>query len=94
MKKLLSLVLFLGLIISTGCSDDEKVNKCDQLEAVTTTLLEKALTYGLNETVANCEAYADALQNWLDVAKNCDQVDATDIEETQTSLDELNCSAL
>lgn len=94
MKKLLSLVLFLGLIISTGCSDDdEKVDTCGQLEAVTNALVETGLTYAFDPTVANCQAYTEALEEWLNVARNCDQVDQTEIDEIESDLENLDCAA-
>ena len=94
MKKLLSLVLLLGLVAFTGCDDDdEKADSCGQLVAATEAISDALDAYLVDFSVESCEAYAEALQDWIDVASNCDQVDQTELEDIQASLDELDCSA-
>jgi hypothetical protein len=107
-KVLFSLFLAVAVFGSWTCSDDNDDNGgcstawASELTDEANALISAAQTYGLNPTVANCNAYKQAAQKYLDALKpygDCAALtgqERTDWQnaynEAQTDVDNIDCS--
>ena len=79
------------VFLFNGCSkkdkDDDGLNdRCDELY---TDWYNKLITLSTNPTEANCEAYKDALQDFIE---GCTYYTGINRAELQQELDEIDCS--
>ena len=103
MKNFLLIIL---IITSFSCSssDDDNDNPCDNIasngEEVTLNLINTALAYLADDSSANCVAYEEAEQDYIDYSNSIldclDEEDRTEVEEEiedlEAELATLDCS--
>lgn len=87
LKKLLACLLLGALVFTYSCKDDDDPTGCnyatetqDELNAV----LAAANVYGADPTPANCQAYKDAYQAYLDELE--DHIDCAALSGQQAEL--------
>lgn len=91
LRSLLPVLVFSMAVFFTSCSKDEdNTSNCAEKH---TTYLDKtnaaALKYGQNPTVANCNAYKSAVQEYINQTKGCPGAQTETLTE---SLNSLNCN--
>ena len=102
-QKLLACLFVVCVIISAGCnkgSDPVSCNYATELEAQATALTNAATVYGNDPTTANCNAYKNAYQDYIDALKGYEDCATTAgthaewqsaIDALQASLDTIQC---
>jgi hypothetical protein len=86
MRKMIYLAGFVLALGFTACSDDDD-NAIDCI-ALTNSVSDALTAYTTSQTVADCNAYKTALQNYLN--GDC-AVDAASKETFQATIDNLTC---
>ncbi len=108
MRTLLSLlVVFLVLGLGSCKKDKDPVNCANwalEVEDELTAAMVAAITFGMDETTENCNAYKEAMEDYINVAEqfvDCEGLTADEREELEDSiegaqeeLDDLNCGDL
>lgn len=96
-------MLLMGLLLFSACKkDDDPVTCADwasQLNDELNAVIAAATTYGSDPTPANCQAYKNAYQDYLDAAEGYVDCVPTadreqlqqDIDAAQAELDQLTC---
>ena len=90
MKKIIfcAMIFALPLLLSNckkSCSNDDVVN-------ATNALNEAASELNADPTsVAKCNAYKAAAEDWIDEVDGCDGVTAQDIQDVQDAIDSIDC---
>ena len=109
-KIFFSLFLMVAVFGFWTCNkDDDKTDTCSgawasELSNEANAMISAAQTYGANPTPANCNAYKQAAQAYLDALEpygNCAALTGQDradwqaaFDAAQESVDELDCSAV
>ena len=86
MKKVLlftAVTLFTVGILATSCSDDNPISCATKLADV----VDAQSVYLNDDSDANCNAYKDALQDYI----NCDGIAQTDKATYQSAMEALPC---
>ena len=103
MKKLLGIILCLSIIGFTAASCNGKEEDCSataaNLQELSTSMANAAIAYGANPSAANCNAYKNAVQAYIDEAHDlvdCPGLSPAEESQYQQSLDlaEANLAAL
>lgn len=102
MKKFFAMSLcLLALGFAPSCKDDEEdcAATAAALQDEANAMSNAATTYGLNPTTANCNAYKDAVQAYIDEARDlvdCPGLSNAEQQQYQQSLDaaEANLASL
>ena len=85
MKKTLLLLGAVAILsFVSSCKDDNPISCAQKLTEVEAA----AIAFSTNQTTENCNAYKEALQDYI----NCDGV--VDKTAYQTTLDNLDCTSL
>ena len=82
-------VTMLLISINFGCG-----NSCDEGDVTNAAnkITTAAEEYGSDPTnKTKCNAYKDALQNWIDAVDGCDEVTKEQREIFQSAFDDLDC---
>ena len=95
MKKFLINCLFLGCIafaISCGSSSGTG-GGCDEerFTELISAYVEAGTVYIQDTTKVNCEAYIEAIQEYLDAIDDCDNIFEADLEEAREAAAEIDC---
>ncbi|MBK8470929.1 MAG: hypothetical protein IPL33_01245 [Sphingobacteriales bacterium] len=103
MKKLFGIILCLSIIGFTAASCNGKEEDCSatasNLQGLSTSMADAAIAYGTNPNAANCNAYKNAVQAYIDEAQglvDCPGLSSTEKAQYQQALDtaEANLAAL
>ena len=100
------IVVLTTALLFTGCSEDDVINGCgeqfwaEEVASEAEALSATASQFGLDPTVANCNAFRAAAQNYLDAlegARPCvDSSERADfdeaVNEAQASINDLDCN--
>jgi hypothetical protein len=94
-RVLLMSVASLGLMLAMSCKKEEETvvgPAACQLAADRVAAYERAVTnYAASQTPANCKAFVDAANSFLDAAKNCSTVSAQDVKEARDAIAAVKC---
>jgi len=93
MKKVFALLLGLSAIVfAPSCKDDEEdcAATASALQDKSAAMQNAAIAYGTNPSTANCVAYKNAVQSYIDEARDlvdCPGLSAAEKAQYQQSLD-------
>jgi len=89
MRKLVILSIALISFVMTSCSS----NQCtpENLSELSSRYLSAAIAYGFSQSGENCVEYKAALQDYIEIIEDCDDLDDSDAEELKTIMSELDC---
>ena len=69
---------------NNGCTADEISDAANEITTAAT-------AYGNDPSTANCEAYRDALNAYIDQLGDCDEVSQATLDTYQQQADDLDC---
>jgi hypothetical protein len=92
MKKFIYLLAF-TVLLGFSCSSDPvgTASACADLPSLAKAYSDAETAYSASATTANCNAYKNAGNKYLDALKKCSTSSQTIITSTQATIDNLSC---
>jgi hypothetical protein len=93
-KTILFSTLLVASLVLTSCEDNavEIVTSCSNIIELSEELGDLAIELSQNPTTASCEAYKAKINDFIEIAEDCDQIPQSQIDELKAALLELDCS--